>query len=142
MQHLMFSLLILVYILVINFAIKPSNGGTGRTTYNLGDLLVGNNGSSLSVLSKGTVGQVLQVSPSGGLSWGNNGGVDASTDSSGVVQFATDQQAIQQTIDDVVISPTNVTAILSNPSSIGNVTPNSGYLLISNVLRLSLLEIQ
>lgn len=109
------------------FAIKPSNGGTGRTTYNLGDLLVGNNGSSLSVLSKGTVGQVLQVSPTGGLSWGNSGGVAyASTDSSGVVQFATDQQAIQQTIDDVVISPTNVTAILSNPSSIGNVTPNSG----------------
>ena len=46
-------------------AIGPAYGGTGRTTFNYGDILVGTTGS-LTVLAMGTAGQVLQVSADGG----------------------------------------------------------------------------
>jgi hypothetical protein len=110
-----------------NIVIKPINGGTGRGAYSLGDLLVGNNASSLSVLSKGTTGQVLQVNSNGTLGWGNSGGVGyASTSASGVVQLATDVQAIAESQDDVVITPSNLKAVLSSPGPIGDLSQNTG----------------
>jgi hypothetical protein len=44
--------------------IAPTYGGTGRSTFNYGDILVGTTGS-LTVLAMGTAGQVLQVNAAG-----------------------------------------------------------------------------
>ena len=49
--------------------VATTYGGTGRTTFNYGDILLGTTGS-LQVLSMGLAGQVLQVNPNGdGVYW-------------------------------------------------------------------------
>jgi len=49
--------------------VATNYGGTGRTTFNYGDILLGTTGS-LQVLAMGLAGQVLQVNPNGnGVYW-------------------------------------------------------------------------
>ncbi len=60
-----------------------SKGGTGISSYGTGDLLVGNGSHGLSALGKGSNGQVLVVSASGGLAW-------SSTVSGNLTQSAAD----------------------------------------------------
>jgi hypothetical protein len=107
--------------------INSQNGGTGFQTFNDGDLLIGNKNNTLSKFGKGTVGQILQISPTGAIEWGNNsGGVAyATTTSSGIVQFALDSQAVDETLDDVAITPSNLAAVLATPHPIGGGSANT-----------------
>ena len=57
-----FSVSISANTLSLISALTPNNGGTGQTSYSTGDFLYAGNSSSLSKLSVGTAGQVLQIS--------------------------------------------------------------------------------
>jgi hypothetical protein len=61
--------------LSLSTALPSTSGGTGFNTYTSGDLIVANTGNSLSKLSLGSDGYVLQVS-SGSLVYG---GIDGGT---------------------------------------------------------------
>jgi hypothetical protein len=58
--------------LTLTTALTAANGGTGQSTYAIGDILYASSTSALSKLNKGTEGQVLTVN-SGIPSWGSNG---------------------------------------------------------------------
>jgi len=58
-------------------------GGTGHTTYSLGDLLYGNVSNNLNILSIGSDGQVLKV-VSGSIAWRDNSGVITEIDTENV----------------------------------------------------------
>ena len=111
-----------------NIVIQPSNGGTGQGRYANGDLLIGNPSSSLSILSKGQVGQILMVNPLGNVTWSNNsGGVPYSTTTSaGVVELATNAQTIAGSLNDVAITPSNLSAAFNSPGEIGSNVPSTG----------------
>ena len=54
--------------------LSASNGGTGFSAYNIGDMLYGAAGNTLAKLPVGIVGQVLTVSVGGVPSWENSSG--------------------------------------------------------------------
>ena len=57
--------------------ISPSNGGTGFGTYTQGDILVANGNNTFTKIPVGSIGQVLQVTEAGVVSWSSveDGGV-------------------------------------------------------------------
>lgn len=58
------SVSIVANTLSLSSALTPTNGGTGQTAYSTGDILYAANSSTMSKLSVGTAGQVLQISSS------------------------------------------------------------------------------
>lgn len=55
--------------LSLTTALPATSGGTGTGTYAVGDLLVGNTSNSLTKLSAGSDGYVLQINGSGVVAW-------------------------------------------------------------------------
>lgn len=53
--------------------LSVANGGTGQSSYAIGDILYASSTSALSKLTKGTEGQVLLTSGTGIPTWGSNG---------------------------------------------------------------------
>jgi hypothetical protein len=102
--------------------VGAANGGTGIASYSAGDLLVGNAGGGLLKLGVGTYGQALMVDHNNTLSWSNTGGAQvATTTQSGIVQLATDAEAVAGTNTDKAATPANVTAVFGNPPPLGSV---------------------
>jgi hypothetical protein len=53
--------------------LQATNGGTGQSAYNAGDMLYATNATTVAKLNIGTAAQVLSVSPTGLPTWTNNG---------------------------------------------------------------------
>lgn len=62
----------LIYDTVVNVigVLDPAQGGTGQSTYNQYDLLIGDGSNGLTKLPAGVAGQVLVINSSGSLVWG------------------------------------------------------------------------
>lgn len=55
--------------ITLSSPLATTSGGTGTNTYSVGDLLVGNTSNSLTKLSAGSDGYVLQINGSGVVAW-------------------------------------------------------------------------
>jgi hypothetical protein len=60
-------------------------GGTGLSSYTLGDVLFASGANTLSALPVGTIGQIMTVSPSGVPSWTSSAGMALSGDVTGTL---------------------------------------------------------
>lgn len=88
-----------------------NKGGTGQTSFNKGDLLVGQSSSVLAKLSAGLAGQILQVNSSvaTGLSWVVNSSPKISTSASviTVINNSTETSILSVTIPASTLSVSN-----------------------------------
>jgi hypothetical protein len=57
----------------VSGTLPVTNGGTGQSSYNAGDMLYASNTTTIAKLNIGAAAQVLSVSPSGLPAWTNNG---------------------------------------------------------------------
>lgn len=65
------SVAIVANTLSLSTALPATSGGTGQATYSVGDLLVGNSTNTLTKLSAGSDGYVLQINGTGVVAWGS-----------------------------------------------------------------------
>jgi len=63
----------------VSNTLPATNGGTGNSTYAVGDILVANSTTTLARLPAGTAGQVLGISSSGGVTYVTNGATVTNT---------------------------------------------------------------
>jgi hypothetical protein len=97
-----------------------TSGGTGYSSYNDGDMLIGNALGGLSRLTAGAEGAVMRV-VNGEPAWAAHENVaDATTNSSGVVTLATAQETVALSSTTKVTTPAGLAALLQSPPNIGS----------------------
>ena len=108
--------------LTLTAPLTAVNGGTGQSTYAIGDILYASSTSALSRLTKGTEGQVLLTSGTGIPTWGSNGLYTLNGQSAITHTFATANTASA----DFTITTALGTGTLSNTAIHTFNLPNAG----------------
>ena len=124
--------------------VAVADGGTGASSLTDNAVLVGSGTSAITALTVGTNGQVLLGSTGADPAFGTLTSSDStiefttgagslsiqaragSTTATGVVEIATDAEAVTGTSDSVVMTPGTTTARLAEPPAIGGTTPAAG----------------
>jgi hypothetical protein len=114
--------------LSLSSSVPASRGGSGYSSYQKGDILVGNASNTLTKLSVGADGQFLQSDPTApnGMSWGPFS--TGSQLSSGTTQInpASNTDAINYAITNEALVPSNMPTVFANSPTIGSIAPNTG----------------
>jgi len=100
-------------------------GGTGLNTYAAGDILYANNSNVLTVLPRGTTGQVLQLTGAAGSelpAWGSAGGVGTVTS----VGLATTMSGLSWTVAAGQTNPTTSAATFTLGGTLGIANGGTG----------------
>lgn len=113
--------------ITVSTPVGPASGGLGYGTYSKGDIHVGTTVGGLQKLSVGSDGQYLTADPASvsGVKWAS---LQTNSLSSGVttVTPANNSEAINYTITDRALVPSNVASFFASPPNIGSVTANAG----------------
>jgi hypothetical protein len=93
----------------VSGTLTPTNGGTGQSAYNAGDMLYATNSTTVAKLNIGAAAQILAVSSSGLPAWTNNGATITQTTST-PVSLATSASNYTINLSATYIRLTNVAA--------------------------------
>jgi hypothetical protein len=109
-----------------NGNLSAAGGGTGITSYTKGDLLAGN-GTGLSKFGVGANGTYLVAdsTKSTGMTWKTIDNTGNLNNGITMVKAATNTEAIDTSVTDKALVPSNVPSIWANIGTIGSGTPNT-----------------
>ena len=110
------------------------NGGTGKSVFLSGDMLIGNNLGGLGTLNIGTEKQILRV-VNGSISWANPDSYNYATQSSpGLLTIASNQDTVALSSTTKAVTPAGLQTLLASPPNIGSLNPAGATFTQLNVL--------
>ena len=123
-----FSNMVITGSLTLSNPVSVKNGGTGLSSFQVGDLLVASGTYTLTRIAMGTSGQFLSVDPGvvGKVSWANvPATTPATSTTSGVMTIATSDETIAGANLIKAVTPATLNASLLSPPIIGSTQPNN-----------------